>query len=63
MTRPERVELDLGLCLLTIQLTVNESIILQPLLNSPDRTCLHLHLGGDEPAEFVLPLQPAEPVP
>jgi hypothetical protein len=54
MTRPERVELDLGLCRLTIQLTFNESIILQALLNSPDRTHLHFHLGGNAPAEFVL---------
>lgn len=54
----ERVALDIGLCTLTLQLTLNEVQLIQALLNNTKRTrlCLRLDLSNREPAdaEFVV---------
>lgn len=53
MTRPERVELDSSLLLLTVRLTENEAEVLRALLNNhPLRTemWVRIDLGGHMPA-------------
>ena len=54
-TTQPRIGLDSGLCVLTIQLTINEAAIIRALLNSPDRTNFSFYFGGDRPAEFIVP--------
>jgi hypothetical protein len=54
----DRVALDIGLCTLTLQLTLNEALLIQAMLNNSKRTrlCLRLDLNNREPAdaEFVV---------
>ena len=59
----DRVALDIGLRLLTLQLTLNETLMIQGLLNNPKRTqlCLRIDLGREPAqAEFYIP-GPKEP--
>jgi hypothetical protein len=61
----DRVGFDIGLCLLTIQLNLNETLLLQGIMNSPNRTRLDLRLDlgcavrGPAQAEFFV--RPVEP--
>lgn len=48
----DRVALDIGLMTLTLQLTLNETFVVQALLNASERTELSLKLEfGQSPAD------------